>query len=101
MNNDWVFLNPENRPITTSKMVSEVFGGLHRTVMAKIEMLDFASDFFRHNFNEIQYINRDCELKIAYEMTRDGFGFICIDFTGEEAAKFSSAYIDIFDNIVN
>ncbi len=101
MNADWVYLNPEQRPITTSVMVSEVFGELHRSVMAKIEMLDFSSEFFRQNFNEIQYVNEDWELKTAYEMTRDGFGFISIDFTGREAAEYSSAFIEHFDNCRN
>ena len=101
MNSDWVYLNPEQRPITTSVMVSEVFGELHRSVLAKIEMLDFNSEFFIQNFQEIQYFNEDWELKTAYEMTRDGFGFICIDFTGREAARCSSAFIDSFDNCQN
>ena len=101
MNSDWVYLNPEQRPITTSVMVSEVFGLLHRSVMAKIEMLDFNSEFFIQNFQEIQYFNQDCELETAYEMTRDGFGFISIDFTGREAAEFSSAFIESFDNCRN
>ena len=101
MNSDWVYLNPEQRPITTSVMVSEVFGELHRSVLAKIEMLDFNSDFFIQNFQEIQYVNEDWELKTAYEMTRDGFGFISIDFTGREAAEFSKAFIESFDNCQN
>ncbi len=101
MNVDWVYLNSEKRPITTSIMVSEVFGELHRSVLAKIEMLDFTSDFFIQNFNEIQYVSDDCELKAAYEMTRDGFGFISIDFTGKQAAEYSMAYIDSFDNCRN
>ncbi len=101
MHTDWVYLNLEQRPITTSVRVSEVFGELHCSVLAKIEMLDFASEFFRQNFNEIQYFNEDWELKTAYEMTRDGFGFISIGFTGREAAEYSSAFIDSFDNCRN
>jgi len=101
MNADWVYLNLEARPITTSVVVSEVFGELHRSVLAKIEMLDFSSEFFRQNFNAIQYYNKDWELKTAYEMTRDGFGFISIGFTGKEAAEYSSAFIDSFDNCCN
>ena len=101
MNVNWVYLNPEQRPITTSITVSEVFGELHRSVLAKIEMLDFSSDFFRQNFNAFQYVNKDYQLKTAYEMTRDGFGFISIDFTGKEAAKYSMAFIDSFDKCRN
>ena len=97
MKKDWVFLNFENKPITTSKMVSEVFGELHQTVMAKIDMLDTTSDFFQCNFSETQYINADWEIKSAYEMTRDGFGFVSMDFTGKQGAELSSTYIDVFD----
>ena len=101
MHTNWVYLNPENRPTTTSKKVSEVFGQLHQSVMAKIEMLDFSSEFFRLNFNEIQYVGEDWQLETAYEMTRDGFGFICIDFTGKQAAEFSLAFMESFDNCRN
>ena len=101
MKTDWVYLNPEHRPITTSVLVSKVFGEHHRSVLAKIEMLDFTSEFFRKNFNEIQYVNEYRELKTAYEMTRDGFGFISIDFTGREAAEYSSVFIDSFDKCRN
>ncbi len=101
MNTDWVYLSSDQRPITTSIMVSEVFGEMHRSVLAKIEMLDFSSEFFRQNFYEIHYINEDWELKTAYEMTRDGFGFISIDFTGREATEYSLAFIDSFDNCRN
>jgi len=101
MQAEWVTLNLEQRPITTSVMVSEVFGERHQSVLAKIEMLDSNSDFFIQNFNEIQYVNEESELKTAYEMTRDGFGFISIDFTGKAAAEYSSAFIDSFDNCRN
>lgn len=98
---DWVYFNIENQPITTSKIVSEVFGKLHQTVMAKIDMLDTASDFFRGNFTEIQYTNEARGSEPVYEMTRDGFGFISMDFTGGQGIEFSHAYIDAFDKIAN
>lgn len=101
MKKDWVFLNIENQPVTSSKTVSEVFGALHQSVMAKIDMLDATSDFFRRNFTEIQYNVEDRGPNTAYEMTRDGFGFISMDFTGKQGAEFSRAYIDVFDEMVN
>lgn len=39
--------------------------------------------------------------KPAYEMTRDGFVFISIGFTGKKATELSLVYIDGFDEIVN
>jgi len=52
MKKDWVVLNADKHPVTTSKKVSEVFGKLHKNVVAKIEMLDFSSEFFRQNFHK-------------------------------------------------
>lgn len=36
MKTDWVVINAENRPVTTSRMVSEVFGESHKNIVAKI-----------------------------------------------------------------
>ena len=101
MKTGWIYMNDDNMPITTSKIVSEVFGKLHQSVMAKIDMLDAASDFFRRNFKKIQSISDDWKSPSAYEMSRDGFGFISMDFTGKQGIKFSHAYIDAFDEMAN
>ncbi len=97
VNNDWVYLSFDKQPITSSHIVSKVFGKLHQAVMAKIDMLDKLSDFFHRNFTEIKYIGEDGEFKSAYEMTRNGFGFISMDFTGKQEEEFSHAYMDAFD----
>jgi Rha family phage regulatory protein len=101
MKTDWVVINAENRPVTTSRMVSEVFGELHKNIVAKIEMMDFSSDFFCENFNEVKYITEHWNSKSAYEMTRDGFAFISMGFAGKSATEFSLAYLDAFDEVVN
>ncbi len=64
-------------------------------------MLETDSDFFRCNFSEIQDISEDWQPTSAYEMTRDGFGFISMDFTGKQGIEFSHAYIDAFDEMAN
>ena len=101
MKNEWVAVNTENCPVTTSRMVSEVFGELHRNVVAKIEMLDFSSDFFCENFNEVKDINKNWNVKPAYEMTRDGFVFISMGFAGRKATELSLAYLHAFDDVIN
>lgn len=101
MKKDWVAINAENCPVTTSSMVSEVFGELHKNVVAKIEMLDFSSDFFCDNFNEVKYIRKKWNFNPAYEMTRDGFGFISMSFAGKKATELSLAYLHAFDEVVN
>jgi len=101
MKKDWVAINAENRPVTTSIMVSEVFGELHKNIVAKIEMMDFSSEFFCENFNEFSCITEHWNNKSAYEMTRDGFVFISMGFAGKRATEFSLAYLDAFDEVVD
>jgi len=99
MKKEWVVLNADQHPITTSRMVSEVFGKLHELVVAKIEMLDFSSEFFQKNFRMVRSYNNRKTIP-AYEMTRDGFIFLSIGFTGKKACEFSLAYIKAFDEMV-
>ncbi len=101
MKKDWVVLNADKHPITTSRTVSEVFGKLHKMVVAKIEMLDSSSEFFRQNFNIVRPFNNSWTLNPAYEMTRDGFIFLSIGFTGKKACEFSLAYLEAFDDMLN
>jgi Rha family phage regulatory protein len=101
MKKDWVVLNADKHPVTTSRTVSEVFGKLHEMIVAKIEMLDFSSEFFRQNFNIVRSFNNSWCSNQNYEMTRDGFIFLSIGFTGKKACEFSLAYLEAFDDVLN
>jgi Rha family phage regulatory protein len=53
--------------------------------MAKIEALDCSKEFATLNFKGCSYDDRGREMPM-YEMTRDGWSFLVMGFTGKKAA---------------
>ncbi|MBD3643535.1 Rha family transcriptional regulator [Alcanivorax sp.] len=84
------------RPVTTSFQVAQVFGKQHKHVTEKIRKLDAPDHFLTANFSAVQYEHRGNQYE-AYEMTKDGFVFLVMGFTGKKAAEFKIAYIEAFN----
>lgn len=93
---------------TNSLKVAEVFGKRHDHVLRKVESIlamkftdpNFgARDFTEHNFSLSDYQDKSGRSLPMYEMTKDGFIFLAMGFTGEEAATIKIAYINAFNQI--
>lgn len=93
----------DGRPTTTSLIVAEVFGKQHRDVLRAIRNLDCSQDFHQRNFaqasQEVTQPNGGVAKYPCYRMTRDGFTFLCMGFTGKEAAQWKEAYIQAFNRM--
>ncbi|EJZ7014685.1 Rha family transcriptional regulator [Salmonella enterica] len=91
-----------NRPVTTSIAVANFFGKHHKDVLKKIRMLECSPTFTTANFcavaitTQAGFDERETE---AYEMTKDGFIFLVMGFTGKKAARFKEAYIAEFNRM--
>ncbi len=96
-----VFIH-DGKVVTTSQAVSECFHKLHKNVIQKIESLDCSPEFTSANFSahveniKAGAVNRDSKY---YEMTKDGFVFLVMGFTGKKAAAFKEAYIGEFNRM--
>ncbi|EKP2119627.1 Rha family transcriptional regulator, partial [Salmonella enterica] len=92
----------DGKAVTTSKAVGEFFRKLHKNVIQKIESLDCSPEFASANFSahteniKAGAVNRDSKY---YEMTKDGFVFLVMGFTGKKAAAFKEAYIAEFNRM--
>lgn len=86
---------------TTSLQVAEHFGKLHKNVMLAIQNLECSQEFSRLNFKptsfEVNQPNGGTRKSPAYTITRDGFVFLAMGFTGKDAAKWKEAYIAAFN----
>lgn len=89
----------DGKAVTTSKAVGEFFRKLHKNVIQKIESLDCSPEFNRLNFKPVEYIDAKGEKRPMYEMTKDGFVFLVMGFTGKKAAAFKEAYIAEFNRM--
>ncbi|RXK34197.1 hypothetical protein BBD39_11040 [Arsenophonus endosymbiont of Bemisia tabaci Asia II 3] len=98
-----VFIH-NGKVVTSSNAVAIYFAKRHDNVIQKIESLDCSSEFRLLNFKETFYIREnpnggDGISTKCYEMTKDGFVFLVMGFTGKKAAQFKEAYIAEFNRM--
>ena len=89
--------------MTTSLQVALYFNKPHKDVLKAINSLECSDLFRRRNFSPSSYIhdlpNGGHKKEPMYYMTRDGFTFLAMGFTGKTAAHFKEAYIKAFDDM--
>lgn len=88
-------------PKTTSLVVAKFFGKHHYNVLKAIKKLGCSSEFAKLNFN-VCFNNSDLQNgkpQPYYEMTKDGFMFLVMGFTGKQAARLKEAYINEFNRM--
>ncbi len=81
----------------TSLQLAEHFGKLHKDVLRAIRNMECSAEFNGRNFAPVDYIDEKGESRPMYRITRDGFAFLAMSFTGKEAARWKEAYIDAFN----
>ena len=99
---DAVFIQ-EHQVKTTSLKVAELFNKQHKDVLRKLESLDCSPEFTSAHFcahvQTIEIGNGATRESKYYEMSKDGFIFLVMGFTGAAAAKIKEAYINTFNQM--
>ncbi|EFQ3708391.1 peptidase, partial [Escherichia coli] len=89
--------------VTTSLAVANFFSKRHDDVLKKIRTLDCSPEFCARNFAEtsisVNQPNGGTRKLPCYQITRDGFAFLAMGFTGKRAARFKEAYINAFNQM--
>jgi Rha family phage regulatory protein len=93
----------DNRAITTSLKIAEIFDKPHHNVLRDIRNLKIPDDFRKLNFDELEYsyknaINRTVKYPM-FNISRDGFTLLAMGFTGKKAMQFKLAYIEAFNKM--
>ena len=88
-----------DRLIVTTLEISNHFGKRHDNVMQAIQGLECSNKFRLLNFKECSYNNSQNKVQPMYEITRDGFTFLCMGFTGQQAAIWKERYIEAFNQM--
>lgn len=86
-------------PTTTSLIVAEQFGKAHKDVIRAVQLLDCSEEFGRRNFAPSSYVNKQGKRQRAYTITRDGFMFLAMGFTGAKAAQLKERFIAAFNHL--
>jgi Rha family phage regulatory protein len=96
-------VNQNGSPVTSSRMVAEKFNKRHDNVIRSIKKIDCSDKFRALNFEESTYLQNSSvgapKEQTEYIITKDGFTFLVMGFTGKEAAKFKEQYIEAFNQM--
>lgn len=87
----------EDRPMTTSIMIAEVFGKEHYNILAKIK--ENECNFNALNFKVVEYIDSKGETRPMYLLDRDFASFLIMSFTGKKAVEWKLKYIKAFNDM--
>ncbi|MGS0948380.1 Rha family transcriptional regulator, partial [Escherichia coli] len=68
-------------------------------VLDRIRNLECSAEFTEHNFVLSEYTDASGRKLPCYQITRDGFAFLAMGFTGKRAARFKEAYINAFNQM--
>lgn len=92
-----------NKVVTSSRNVAEVFEKEHRNVLEAVRNLECSEDFRLLNFKQssetVAMPNGGTREQPIYLITRDGFTFLAMGFTGAKAARFKEGYINAFNEM--
>lgn len=85
--------------LTTSRIVARSFSKEHARVLRDIRELECSEAFRLGNFAESSYRNAQGKEQPEYRMSRDGFMFLAMGFTGAEAARRKEGFIAAFNEL--
>ena len=95
-----VLRNIEGKNVTTSLIVAEVFNKQNKHVLESIANLSCSKEFKESNF---RLCLRTIKLDVGqsrqryYEITKDGFSFLVMGYTGSKASRFKEMFIKEFN----
>ncbi|EEW2371691.1 peptidase [Escherichia coli] len=89
----------DGKVVTSSLAVADYFHKPHKDVLAKISRLDCSVEFTERNFSLSKYTDVTGRKLPCYHITKNGFAFLAMSFTGKRAARFKEAYINAFDQM--
>ncbi|EOR9296479.1 TPA: Rha family transcriptional regulator [Escherichia coli] len=85
--------------VTSSLSVASYFRKQHKNVIQKIASLECSAEFTELNFQPSDYTDVSGRKLPCYQITRDGFAFLAMGFTGKRATRFKEAYINAFNQM--
>ena len=93
--------NNDGELVVTSRQVAEDFGKRHSEVLRAIEDKIEINAILRSSkyFIESTYIDKANRKSKEYLLTRDGFSFLVMGFTGAKADEWKLKYIEAFNKM--
>jgi Rha family phage regulatory protein len=94
---DYGLVQQGDKIVVSSRKIAEVFEKRHSDVLDALKNINCSKEFAQRNFTLGSYLDSNNQERPEYLITRDGFTFLVMGFTGEKAAKFKEGYIVAFN----
>lgn len=88
-----------DKAVTTSLMVAEVFGKQHSKVLRSIETFTEAQNGLSEMFHKSEYKDASGKINPMYYINRDGFSLLVMSFTGKKALDWKLKFIAAFNQM--
>ena len=92
-----IITSESGKDVTTSLLIAKTFGKSHKNVLRDIENLNCSNEFGGLNFGLTYYTDASNRQSKMYEITKDGFSFLVMGYTGEKAGEFKERFIFEFN----
>lgn len=85
----------QGQAFTTSQKIAAYFGKRHDNVLRKIRQVrdECPDEFAQLNFEEADFIDKNCETQPMFKLTKDGYMLVVMGFTGSAATLIKVRYI--------
>lgn len=95
-----VISNEYGQKVTTSLIVAESFQKSHAKVLRDIDKISCSPEFWRANFGFSDYEDTRGKTQPMYYMTKDGFLFLTLGYTGHEAGLRKELFLNAWNDLV-
>lgn len=85
--------------LTTSRKVAEKFNKRHSDLLRCIQDLQLPKDYLERNFAPIFYVDSYNRKQSEFAISKDGFTFLVMGFTGKKANNFKIDFIEAFNKM--
>jgi len=92
-------INGELQNVVSSRQIADKFGKEHSKVLRTIENLELPEEFTKANFGLSEYIDNSGKKNKMFLISRDGFSFLVMGFTGKIAAAWKVKFIEAFNKM--
>ncbi len=89
----------DSKVFANSRDVAAYFGKRHADTLRAIDKLECSRAFNERNFALVEYEDAKGETRRSVDMTKDGFAFLVMGFTGAKAGRFKEDYIAAFNEM--
>ena len=89
----------ERRVVVSTLDIAKHFNKIHYNILRDIRNLECSEEFAALNFEAYSYQDTNNKTQPCYLLTKDGFAFLVMGFTGKKASEWKEKYIKAFNQM--